>query len=77
MILSIPIFMLWNLRISLKKKIGVMLLLSAGLFVITIALIRIIVTLTSSASALTINRVRHFPTYLLGPGPSDLFRIVI
>jgi hypothetical protein len=53
-ILAIPLPM-WALQVSFKKKIALMLLLSSGIFVITAAIIRIVMTLVAHPSALTIN----------------------
>ncbi|EME38349.1 hypothetical protein DOTSEDRAFT_106055, partial [Dothistroma septosporum NZE10] len=55
-ILCIPIPLLWKLRISLRKTLGLGFLLSSGIFVITAAIVRNIKTLEAHPSALTINR---------------------
>lgn len=44
-ILSIPIPLLWKVRLPLSRKIVIVLLLSSGIFVITAALLRCILTL--------------------------------
>jgi hypothetical protein len=48
--------MLWNLRVSRRRKLGLSLLLFPGVFVIAAALIRVIMTLEARPSALNINR---------------------
>ncbi|KAI0478651.1 hypothetical protein GGR56DRAFT_332227 [Xylariaceae sp. FL0804] len=55
-ILCIPLPLLWTLQIPLRKKIVIAILLSSGLFVISAALIRVILTVSANPSALTINR---------------------
>ncbi|KAI0019298.1 hypothetical protein F4780DRAFT_793384 [Xylariomycetidae sp. FL0641] len=55
-ILCIPLPLLWKLQIPIRKKLVIGILLSSGLFVISAALIRTILTLASHPSALTINR---------------------
>ncbi|KAF2008696.1 hypothetical protein BU24DRAFT_381647 [Aaosphaeria arxii CBS 175.79] len=55
-ILAIPIPMLWRLRIKLTKKIAIGLLICSGLFVITAAIVRAVLTLGSTPSGLNINR---------------------
>lgn len=55
-LLAVPLPLLWKLRISVSKKIGLSLLLGSGIFVITAAIVRIVMTLDSHPSALTINR---------------------
>ncbi|KAH9818180.1 hypothetical protein Tdes44962_MAKER05374 [Teratosphaeria destructans] len=54
--LAVPVPLLWKLNVPLKKKISMAVLLSSGVFVITAALVRIVMTLKSHPSALTINR---------------------
>ncbi|EHA54561.1 hypothetical protein MGG_01420 [Pyricularia oryzae 70-15] len=54
-ILTIPAPMLWHLRVSIWKRIGVTCLLCGGLFVISAAIIRCALTLTAAPSVLTIN----------------------
>jgi hypothetical protein len=54
-ILAIPLPLLWTLQISFKKKVALMLLLSSGIFVISAAIIRIVMTLVAHPSSLTIN----------------------
>jgi hypothetical protein len=56
MILITPMPVLWNLRVSLRRKLGLSLLLFPGVFVIAAALIRVIMTLEARPSALNINR---------------------
>ncbi|CAJ2511284.1 Uu.00g069090.m01.CDS01 [Anthostomella pinea] len=55
-ILCIPLPLLWKLQIPLKKKLVIGLLLSSGLFVISAAIIRVVLTLSANPSALNINR---------------------
>ncbi|KAH9884075.1 hypothetical protein F4778DRAFT_800406 [Xylariomycetidae sp. FL2044] len=55
-ILCIPLPLLWTLQIPLRKKVVIGILLSSGLFVISAALIRVILTLSANPSALNINR---------------------
>ena len=55
-ILAIPLPLMWALQVSWKKKVALMALLSSGVFVITAAIIRIVMTLVANPSALTINR---------------------
>lgn len=55
-LLSIPIPILWHLRVSLKRKLGVGILLSSGLFVISTAIVRAITTLGGAPSVININR---------------------
>lgn len=61
LIFCIPLPLLWKLQIPLRKKLVIGLLLSSGLFVIIAALIRVILTLGASPSALSINGVSIFP----------------
>lgn len=56
MILITPIPMLWNLEVRKSRKFGLSLLLFPGVFVIAAALIRVIMSLQVSPSALNINR---------------------
>ncbi|KXS97376.1 hypothetical protein AC578_9605 [Pseudocercospora eumusae] len=53
-ILTIPLPLLWQLKVPLKRKIALTLLLGSGIFVITAALLRLSFTLTS-LNALNIN----------------------
>ncbi|OLN86443.1 hypothetical protein CCHL11_06373 [Colletotrichum chlorophyti] len=55
-LLSIPIPILWHLRVSLTRKIGVGILLSSGLFVISTAIVRAVTTLGGAPSVININR---------------------
>ncbi|KAI7329371.1 hypothetical protein KC315_g6176 [Hortaea werneckii] len=54
--LCIPLPILWKLKVPLRKKITLAALLSSGIFVITAAIVRIVMTLKAHPSALTINR---------------------
>ncbi|KAJ4292690.1 hypothetical protein N0V90_009353 [Kalmusia sp. IMI 367209] len=55
-ILSIPVPMLWKLRIKLHKKIVIGVFICSGTFVIVAAIVRAVLTLGSKPSALNINR---------------------
>ncbi|RDW85846.1 hypothetical protein BP5796_04171 [Coleophoma crateriformis] len=55
-ILAIPVPLLWKLKVDLRRKLVIFLLLSSGLFVITAAIIRVVLTLGAHPSALNINR---------------------
>lgn len=55
-ILSIPVPMLWKLKVPWKKKVIIAAILSSGLFVIAAAIIRARVTLGSAPSGDNINR---------------------
>lgn len=55
-ILSIPLPLLWKLKVELRKKIVIFILLSSGVFVITAAIIRVVLTLGAHPSALNMNR---------------------
>jgi hypothetical protein len=55
-ILSIPAPLLWKLKIPIYRKLVIAALLCSGLFVITAAIIRVVLTLGANASALNINR---------------------
>jgi len=55
-LLAIPIPMLWKLKMPLRKKLIIGLILSSGVFVIVVAIIRLAVALGSAPSAASINR---------------------
>ncbi|KAH7322568.1 hypothetical protein B0I35DRAFT_426045 [Stachybotrys elegans] len=55
-LLAIPLPILWHLRVSFRRKIGVGILLSSGVFIISSAVVRAITTLTGSPSIININR---------------------
>ncbi|KAK4499409.1 hypothetical protein PRZ48_009923 [Zasmidium cellare] len=55
-LLCVPLPLLWKLRIPVRKRITLSILLGSGIFVITAAIVRIVMTLGSHPSALTINR---------------------
>ncbi|KAK1995754.1 hypothetical protein LX36DRAFT_659315 [Colletotrichum falcatum] len=55
-LLCIPVPILWQLRVSLRRKMGVGVLLSSGVFVISTAIVRAITTLGGSPSIININR---------------------
>jgi len=56
MIMVTPIPMLWNLEVSRSRKFSLSLLLFPGVFVIAAAVIRVVMSLQVSPSALNINR---------------------
>ena len=55
-LLAIPIPLLWQLRVPLKKKLVIALMLSSGLFVITAAIVRVVLSVDAIPSAPNINR---------------------
>ncbi|KUJ21838.1 uncharacterized protein LY89DRAFT_385616 [Mollisia scopiformis] len=55
-ILAVPVPLLWKLKIPNYRKLVIAALLCSGLFVITAAIIRVVLTLGSNPSALNINR---------------------
>lgn len=55
-ILSIPTPLLWRLRVSWPRKVGVSMLLLSGLFMIATAIVRAVQTLTGVPSVININR---------------------
>ncbi|KAH8664126.1 hypothetical protein BX600DRAFT_512191 [Xylariales sp. PMI_506] len=55
-ILCIPLPLLWTLQIPLKRKLVIGLLICSGFFVISAAIIRVVLTLGANPSALNINR---------------------
>ncbi|KAF2163906.1 hypothetical protein M409DRAFT_25683 [Zasmidium cellare ATCC 36951] len=55
-LLCVPLPLLWKLRIPIRKRITLSILLGSGIFIITAAIVRIVMTLGSHPSALTINR---------------------
>ncbi|CZR67962.1 related to integral membrane protein PTH11 [Phialocephala subalpina] len=56
LILAIPLPLLWKLKVPFRRKLIIGLLLCSGLFVITAAIIRVVLTLGSNPSAININR---------------------
>ncbi|KAH0015710.1 hypothetical protein KCU78_g8094, partial [Aureobasidium melanogenum] len=54
-ILMVPIPMLWQLKMPLKKKIVIAIVLSSGMFVIAAAIIRVVLSLDAAPSAANIN----------------------
>ncbi|KAI1339081.1 hypothetical protein F5Y15DRAFT_93416 [Xylariaceae sp. FL0016] len=54
-LMSIPAPMLWHLRVSMRKKIGISVLLSSGFFVISTAVVRACLTLIGNPTVITIN----------------------
>lgn len=55
-ILSIPTPLLFRLRISWPRKVGVSILLLSGLFMIATAIVRAVQTLTNAPSVINVNR---------------------
>lgn len=55
-ILAVPVPILWNLRVSPLRKLGVTALLCSGLFVISTAIVRAVQTLTGVPSVINVNR---------------------
>ncbi|KAK5127580.1 hypothetical protein LTR85_006920 [Meristemomyces frigidus] len=54
--LCIPLPILWHLRVPLRRKLALAAMLCSGVFVITAALVRIIMTLSAHPSVLNVNR---------------------
>ena len=54
-ILCVPVPMLWQLKLPLKKKLTIGIILSSGLFVIAAAIIRVVLSLDAAPSAANIN----------------------
>lgn len=54
-LMSIPFPILRQLRISKRRKLGVSVLLSSGVFVIATAVVRVVLTLTGDPTAITVN----------------------
>lgn len=54
-ILTLPVPILWHLRVSRRRKLAVTLLLCSGLFLISTAIVRAGFTISSSPSVITIN----------------------
>lgn len=78
-ILVIPLPLLWHLRISIWKRVGVILLLSGGLFVISAAIIRCAITIAAAPSILVINIWGYRETFVAlvavtAPVISPMFR---
>lgn len=55
-ILIVPVPILWSLRVSPLRKVGVSILLCSGLFVISTAIVRAVQTLGGAPSIININR---------------------
>ncbi|PNS20109.1 hypothetical protein CAC42_5559 [Sphaceloma murrayae] len=55
LLLIIPVILLYQLKISLKKKLVIGIILSSGIFVIIAAIIRAVLSLSPSATAKDIN----------------------
>ncbi|KAK6216189.1 TAT-binding protein-like protein 7, AAA ATPase [Pestalotiopsis sp. IQ-011] len=55
-ILAVPLPILWQLRVSIRKKILVGMLICTGVFVIAAAIIRVVLTVGENPSAMNINR---------------------
>lgn len=78
-ILVIPLPLLWHLRISIWKRVGVILLLSGGLFVMSAAIIRCAITIAAAPSILVINIWGYRETFVAlvavtAPVISPMFR---
>lgn len=56
LILSIALPMLWNLRVPVRRKIGLTLLLCSGIFVITAAIVAMLMSVFNAESTLNTNR---------------------
>lgn len=56
LIMTIPVPILWQLRISKLRKVGVSPLLCSGIFVISTAVVRAVFTIAGAPSVVTINR---------------------
>ncbi|KAL1852346.1 hypothetical protein Daus18300_012241 [Diaporthe australafricana] len=54
--MTIPVPILWQLRVSKLRKVGVSLLLCSGVFVISTAVVRAAFTIAGAPSVITINR---------------------
>ncbi|KAF7536018.1 hypothetical protein G7054_g4868 [Neopestalotiopsis clavispora] len=54
-LMSIPLPILKHLRVSSKRKLGVSVLLSSGVFVISTAIVRVTITLVGEPTVITIN----------------------
>ncbi|KAK7698840.1 hypothetical protein SLS64_012193 [Diaporthe eres] len=54
--MTIPVPILWQLRVSKLRKLGVSLLLCSGVFVISTAVVRAAFTIAGAPSVITINR---------------------
>ncbi|KAK6066309.1 hypothetical protein SCUP234_11103 [Seiridium cupressi] len=54
-LMSIPLPILQHLRVSRRRKLGVSILLSSGIFVISTAIVRVVLTLTGEPTVITIN----------------------
>lgn len=55
-LMSIPIPILWHLRVSKRRKLAVSILLLSGLFVVSTAVVRAVMTITGAPSVININR---------------------
>uniref|UniRef100_A0AAU8CHT8 Rhodopsin domain-containing protein n=1 Tax=Gnomonia sp. TaxID=2011790 RepID=A0AAU8CHT8_9PEZI len=56
LIMTIPVPILWQLRVFKMRKVGVSLLLCSGVFVISTAVVRAAFTIAGAPSVITINR---------------------
>jgi hypothetical protein len=54
-LMSIPLPILKHLRVSSRRKLGVSVLLSSGVFVISTAIVRVTITLVGEPTVITIN----------------------
>ncbi|KAK0387016.1 hypothetical protein NLU13_5330 [Sarocladium strictum] len=55
-LMAIPVPILWNLRVSRRRKIAVSILLLSGVFVISTAVVRAVATIGGRPSVININR---------------------
>lgn len=55
-LMAIPIPILWHLRVSRRRKIAVSILLLSGIFIISTAIIRAVMTILGEPSVININR---------------------
>jgi hypothetical protein len=55
-IMCIPVPLLWRLRVTLLRKVGVSILPSSGVFIISTAILRAVLTIGGKPSVININR---------------------
>jgi hypothetical protein len=55
-LMTIPIPILWHLRVSRRRKIAVSILLLSGVFIISTAIVRAVMTIRGAPSVININR---------------------
>lgn len=54
-LMSIPLPILWHLRVSKRRKLAVAILLLSGVFVISTAIVRMVMTMVGAPNVITIN----------------------